>query len=306
MGRVVVVGSSNTDLVSRAEHLPAPGETVLGTSFAIYPGGKGANQAVAARRAGADVHFVGAVGDDEYGAARRAELATEGIDLTYLRVIPDATSGVAQIVVDAAGENQIVIVPGTNDLVQPEPALAAVAAGCDVLSAVLEVPISTIRAAFAAPRTGVGVLNAAPFDPRVIELLGSVDVLVCNEVEAAAILARPVSASDALAAREAATDLLEFGPRAAIITLGSAGAVVADEEGVRGFAAPSVEVVDTTGAGDCFCGVLAAWLAGGATLDRAAAAAVVAGSLAVTVSGAQPSMPARAAIEAALDRDRPS
>ncbi|HMM40430.1 MAG TPA: ribokinase [Thermomicrobiales bacterium] len=303
MGRVVVVGSSNTDLVSRTERLPSPGETVLGTSFTIYPGGKGANQAVAARRAGADVSFVGAVGDDEYGAARRDELASAGIDLTYLRVIPDTTSGVAQIVVDASGENQIVIVPGANDLVQPEPVVAAVAAGCDVLSAVLEVPISAIRAAFATPRTGVGVLNAAPFDPRVIEILGSVDVLVCNETEAAAILARSVDAGDVPGAREAATDLLAFGPRAAIITLGSAGAVVADGAGYRVYPAPAVEVVDTTGAGDCFCGVLAAWLAGGATLDDAVAAAVVAGSLAVTVSGAQPSMPARAAIEAALDGD---
>ncbi len=300
-----MIGSSNTDLVSRAERLPLAGETVFGDAFAIYPGGKGANQAVAARRAGAAVSFVGAIGDDVFGRDRRDELAAAGIDLTHLSVIPGATSGVAQIVVDVAGENQIVVVPGANDLVQPEQAIAAVAGGCDVLSAVLEVSFAAIRAAFVAPRTALAILNAAPFDPRVIEILGSVDVLVCNESEAAAILGRAVAAADVAGARAAAIDLLDFGPRAAIITLGPAGAVVADEMGDRAFPAPAVDVVDTTGAGDCFCGVLAAWLAEGASLDDAVSAGVAAGSLAVTVPGAQPSMPARAAIEAALVRGRP-
>ncbi|HBY46417.1 MAG TPA: ribokinase [Thermomicrobiales bacterium] len=300
MGRVVVIGSSNTDLVSRAARLPSAGETVFGTAFAVYPGGKGANQAVAARRAGAEVRFVGAIGDDAFGAARRDELAAEGIDLTYLTEIPEATSGVAQIVVDFSGENQIVVVPGSNDLVQPEQSVAAVSAGFDVLSAVLEVAFDAIRAGFIAPRTGLALLNAAPFDPRVIEILGSVDILICNESEASAILGYAVEASDVAGAATAAMQLLAFGPRTAIITIGPAGAVVADEAGVRTFPAPTVDVVDTTGAGDCFCGVLAAWLADGASLDDAVAAAVVAGSLAVTVPGAQPSMPERAAIVTAM------
>lgn len=304
MGRVVVVGSSNTDLVSRAARLPRAGETVFGSSFAIYPGGKGANQAVAARRAGADVTFVGATGDDAFGAARRDELASEGIDLTHLSVVGGVASGVAQIVVEAGGENQIVVVPGANDLVQPEQALTAIDAGCDVLSAVLEVAFATVRSAFTAPRTGIGVLNAAPFDPRVVEILGSVDILVCNESEAAAILGRTIAVENVSVAGSAAESLLDFGPGAAIITLGAAGAVVADASGLRVFPAPTMTVVDTTGAGDCFCGVLAAWLADGASLHTAVAAAVVGGSLAVTQAGAQPSMPARGEIIAMLERDQ--
>lgn len=306
MGKVVVVGSSNTDLVSRSERLPVAGETVFGTSFAIFPGGKGANQAVAARRAGADVRFVGAIGDDAFGDDRFDELAREEIDLTFLSRIEGATSGVAQIVVDASGENQIVVVPGANDLLSPEATTAAIDDDCRVLSAVLEVAFDAVRAAFVAPRTGLGILNAAPFDPRVVEILGSVDVLVCNESEAAALLGQQIAAADVAGARRAALALRDLGPRAAVITLGPAGAVVADEAGDRAFSAPSVEVVDTTGAGDCFCGVLAAWLASGATLDDAVVAGVAAGSLAVTAAGAQPSLPTRPAIEAAIQRQRRS
>jgi len=300
VGRVVVVGSSNTDLVSRATRLPRAGETVFGSAFSIYPGGKGANQAVAARRAGAEVSFVGAIGSDAFGAARRDELAAEGIDLAHLSEIDGATSGVAQIVVDASGENQIVVVPGANNLVSDQSAEAAISAGCDVLSLVLEVSMSAVTAALSTPRDGVAVLNAAPFDPRVVSLLEQVDILVVNESEASDILGAPLESADVERAMSAALELLSFGPRSTIITIGPAGAVVADDAGTRAVAAPKVEVVDTTGAGDCFCGVLAAWLAGDASLDDAVAAAVVAGSLAVTIAGAQPSMPSRSAIEAAL------
>jgi ribokinase len=298
---VLVIGSSNTDLVCRASRLPRPGETVRGSSFETFAGGKGANQAVAAARAGASVVFCGAVGDDGYGSARLADLATEDIDVSRVRVVAGGTSGVALIVVGQDGENQIVLVPGTNDRVDPAAAAAALqSTACSVLSLTLEIPFETVAHVLGASRPeAVVVLNAAPFDARVVACLPSIDVLVCNEIEAGDLLERAVSAETAGAA---GADLLALGPRAAIITLGSRGAVLAGVDGVHHVPAPAVDVVDSTGAGDAFCGALAAWIAAGSPLADAVRAGVAAGSLAVTRDGAQPSLPRRAEIVELLSR----
>ncbi len=290
MSGVLVIGSSNTDLVCRVTRIPAPGETIAGRSFAIFAGGKGANQAVAAARAGAQVTFVGARGDDEFGAARANDLLTEGIDASRMRVVSTESSGVALIVVDDRGENQIVYIPGANGDIGIDDASAAIRdVECRVLSLTLEVPFETV--AFAVRHNldrSIVALNAAPYDERVGELLSDVDVLICNEVEASAMLGRPVTAESAM------TDVASIvgrGPGSVVLTLGALGAVAADSSGAWLTSAPIVEPVDTTGAGDAFCGALSAWLATGSSLPDAVRAGVAAGSLAVTREGAQPSLP---------------
>jgi ribokinase len=298
-GTVLVIGSSNTDLVCLAPRLPRPGETVRGTSFATFAGGKGANQAVAAARAGARVCFAGAVGDDTFGQARLADLRAENIDIEHVVVRFGVASGVASIVVDDDGENVIVLVPGANDTVDPAMALRALqSVEPRVLSLTHEVPFETVRTAILAraPQTLV-VHNTAPYDERIAELLDSIDVLICNETEASALLDRPVTADTA---EQDAAEILARGCRAAIITLGAHGAFVATDATSWHVPAPNVAVVDTTGAGDALCGATAAWLASGAELRDAVVAGVVAGSLAVTRDGAQPSLPTRSAILALI------
>lgn len=304
MGTVLVIGSSNTDLVCRTTRIPRVGETVRGSSFATFPGGKGANVAVAAARSGGSVSFVGAVGNDAFGQQRLDELRAEGIDIRHVRVVEGIASGVALITVDDAGGNCIVIVPGANDAVRPDDARTAIAERRHgVMSINLEIPFESVETAVAANlgRTPT-VLNAAPFDPRVSDILNAVDVLIVNEIEAGEVLGHEVTIESA--ARDA-RHIAASGPRAVAITLGAAGAVLATETHVVRIPAPHVPVVDTTGAGDAFCGALSAWLAGGATLVEAARAGVAAGSLAVGTAGAQPSLPHRAAIVALLERMAP-
>lgn len=298
MADVLVIGSSNTDLVCRAARIPAPGETITGRSFATFAGGKGANQAVAAARAGAAVGFVGARGDDDFGMARLHDLLAEGIDASRMRVVTDASSGVALIVVDDDGENQIVYVPGANADISIDDAAAALNdVSFRVLSLTFEVPFETVAYAVRHHHDAVAVLNAAPYDERIAELLADIDVLICNEVEASALLGRPVTSASAPAD---ALAIVDRGPRSVALTLGGFGAVAADESGVWHSPAPTVQPVDTTGAGDAFCGALCAWLALGEPLREAVRAGVAAGSLAVTRDGAQASLPARSDIVAML------
>jgi ribokinase len=298
---VLVIGSSNTDLVCRSPRIPAPGETITGRSFAQFAGGKGANQAVAAARAGADVAFVGACGDDDFGVARRSDLVAEGIGVDRMRVIPGASSGIALIVVDDRGENQIVYVPGANNLVSVEDVASALHdLDYGVVSLTFEIPFATVAHAALHHRDGaLVVLNAAPYDDRVIDLLSEVDVLVCNELEAAAVLGRAVVDQSA---ELDAVALVERGPRSVVLTLGRSGAVAADRSGAWRTPAPAVDAVDTTGAGDAFCGALSAWLATDRPLSEAVRAGVAAGSLAVTRHGAQSSSPTREAVSAMLQR----
>ncbi len=300
-GFVLVAGEINTDLVGRVTRAPEAGETVSGSAFAIFGGGKGANQAVACARSGAPTAMLGAVGDDDFGRQRLDDLLAAGIDVGAVDVTSAAASGVALIVVEeASGQNRITYIPGANLTVGPDAAAAAVeAARPTVVLATLALPEATRRALFAAAREGGArvVLNATPEPLGARAHLDQIDVLIANETEAGDLLGRTVGRDGAA---EAATALAALGPAVVAITLGSAGALIlAAGESTR-IASPAVEVVDTTGAGDAFCGAFAARLAAGEDAVAAAQAGVVAGSLACTRAGAQPSMPGAAEIAALL------
>lgn len=286
---VVVVGSCNLDLVVEVGHLPTPGETVLGRDVQRRPGGKGANQAVAARRLGAETVFVGAVGDDDFGAELRDTLRAEHLDLSHLTVVPGA-SGVALIVVDPQAENSITVAPGANRHVTAE---AITWMPASILLLQLEIPLAAaVSAAAGAHAAGVRVVvNAAPLpdpdDAQLRRLLGLADVLVVNETEATSLAAPGRAGWPALAA-----DLRRLGPDSVIVTLGAAGAVVADGTAPPvAVAGTPVDAVDSTGAGDAFCGALAASLDAGYPLAEAVRRGCAAGALATTAIGARAAMP---------------
>jgi len=290
---VVVVGSLNMDLVARVARLPVPGETVPGSRFATVPGGKGANQAVAAARLGARTAMIGCVGDDDFGARLRAGLEADGVDCSALRTAESTPSGVALIAVDQAGRNGIVVVPGANGQLAPADVDAAerLIAGARIVILQLEVPIDTaVHAARRARALGrTVVLNPSPARPLPAGLLGCVDLLVPNEIEAAALTGAPVvSVDDAIAAGR---HLRAGGAGTVLVTLGAAGAVTVAADGERHAPAPRVEAVDTTAAGDTFLGGLCAALVGGRTLAGAVAFGQAAAALCVTRRGAQPSIP---------------
>lgn len=286
---VVVAGSANMDLVATAPTLPRPGETVLGRDFAMVPGGKGANQAIAAVRAGARCVFLGAIGSDSFGVTLKARLAASTVDTSLTRVVYGA-SGVALIVVDEHAENQIVVTPGVNaafrDLTEAE--CSAIAAA-DVLVAQLEIPVATVlEAAHRARDAGTRVvLNAAPARDLPKAVFDAVDLLVVNELEADEITGR---GRDARA-------LLGIVPRA-VVTLGGRGARYVDRDGAAEHVpAPSVEAVDTTAAGDAFTAALAvAWGEGREPLD-AVRWASAAGGACVRTLGASVALPDRTAID---------
>ncbi|GHE90473.1 ribokinase [Amycolatopsis deserti] len=291
-GQVVVVGSANVDLVVDVPRHPAGGETILGGDLRRTPGGKGANQAVAAARAGgAETTFAGALGTDESADLLLASLERAGVRTDLVSRV-DAPTGTALITVSPDGENAIVVAPGANARLELTAAQVERIAHADVVLAQLEIPLGTVRAAAAARRPGaVMALNAAPSRDLPADLWDAVDLLVVNEHEAAD-LARAEGTPEDLA-----KVLLERVP-AVVITLGADGSLVAerDRETVR---VPGIRVaaVDTTGAGDTFCGVLAAGLARGLALAEAARLAGVAAALAVTRPGAQDAVPAAAEVE---------
>ncbi|WP_212832875.1 ribokinase [Catellatospora sp. TT07R-123] len=289
---VVVVGSANMDLVVSTATLPRPGETVLGTDFLSVPGGKGANQAVAAARAGARCHFIGAVGRDAFGDELRGSLAAAGVDLDGLRRV-DGPSGVALIAVDAAAENIIVVAPGANaQLTALDEADLALVAGGDAVVCQLEIPPEAVAQALRAGRGGgiLTILNAAPVRPLPDGLLDAVDVLVVNRGEAAALAGADGSPGELL------ERLLAAVPRV-VLTLGAAGAAYADRTGVRlQVPAPRVEAVDSTAAGDAFTGALAVALAEGRPVLDALRWACAAGACCARRRGASPSLPTVAEI----------
>ena len=297
MGRVLVVGSVNTDLVARTQQLPRPGETILGSDFTIVGGGKGANAAVAAARLGASVAFVGCLGEDDFGWARLTDLEREGIDTSLVRRSGAASSGVALIVVDSKGENTIVVVSGTNALLGPEDVADLTFAAGDVLLTQLELPLPTVAAALRQARAAgaATILNAAPYNPAALEFLPLVDYLVLNEVEGADLLGWAQVTSQS--APEAISAILARGVGAVALTLGADGAFIGRGEERRHLPSPTVTVVDTTAAGDAFTGALAAGLAAGTDLFAAAERAVIVGSLTVTKAGAQPSLPYLGGVE---------
>ncbi|MCW0216439.1 MAG: PfkB family carbohydrate kinase [Pseudonocardia sp.] len=302
---VLVIGAVNVDMVVVAKRLPGPGETVVGPGVERYGGGKGANAAVAAARAGADVRYVGAVGADDLGRGALDELRAEGVDVSGVAVLPDVPTGVALIVVDGAGENQIAVGGGANAALDADAVRAAVEraagwAGCLLVST--EIPPEAVAAAVqAAAAYGIRcVLNPAPVLPVIGSLLGLGPVLTPNATEIGelhALLGDPaVNGTGAMAAALAERTKAEV-----VVTLGGDGSLVVDPGGgaVPVAARPAERVVDTTGAGDTFNGVLASALAAGSSLEDAVVVATVAASLSVAHVGARAGMPSKAVIEAA-------
>jgi ribokinase len=309
---VLILGSVNTDLVIRSARLPRPGETVLGGEFYQSAGGKGANQAVAAARALGNqglVAFVGAVGSDEFGKASRRGLLAEGIDCTYLKETLSAASGIALILVDEHGENLISVASGANAHLLPSDVDALPASLCQqskVFLACLESPLPTVeRGLTRAKEQGLfTVLNPAPVENifATRELLPLADLLIPNEHELASLAEMPVdSAETAAAAVKQLRSQMKLPRLQFIVTLGSAGGLVVDaSSAVHPVPSFPVTPVDTTAAGDCFCGALAAALAEGQSLLSAARFASAAAALSVTRRGAQPSLPRRKEIETLL------
>jgi len=294
--RIVVVGSSNTDMVAKSERIPCAGETVLGGEFVMAPGGKGANQAVCAAKLGAQVTLVARVGDDVFGETSLANFRSAGIDTTFVKKDPSAPSGVALIVVDARGENAIVVAPGANLCLTPDDVDCArgAIADADAVVVQLEIPAETVvHTIELASRLGVRlVLNPAPIRPMSKEILRKVDVLVPNQHEAAELIGR-AGEGGTIDAQTAADQLLGLGCGSVVITLGGDGAYVRGGA-ISEFVAPiKVFPVDTTAAGDAFTASLACALAEGNDLASAARFAARVAAISVTRMGAQPSMPTR-------------
>lgn len=296
---VLVVGSVNVDLTMRTARLPRAGETLLGATFHMAPGGKGANQAAAAARLGVPVVMVGRVGDDAFGAVTRDALAQAGVDVEHLLIDASTSTGTAQIVVDAAGQNTIVVASGANACLAPVDLDVAAWQGAGVLVLQLEVPLPTITTAVEmARRQAIPILlNAAPAQPLPEDLTHNVDWLIVNEVEAEQLTGVTVrSPADAVTA---ARTLRTSGQRVAV-TLGAGGAVLVQDAACLHIPAAAVSAIDTTAAGDAFVGALAAGLLRGLPDDVALRHAVVAGSLACTRIGAIPSLPTAGELARAL------
>jgi ribokinase len=298
--KVTVLGSLNMDISVTVPRLPAPGATVLGSAAQFTPGGKGANQAVAAARLGADVRMAGCVGDDDFGRQLLAALRAEGIDADAVRTVTSVPTGLAMIAVDEAGENLIIVAPGANHQVGPADVAKTATNDGSILVLSAEIPAPAIEQALA-QTPGPTILNLAPAPENAAELVATagehLDWLVVNESEAAAVLGHPVSG---LAnAKKAATELTAKGPRHAVVTAGAHGAALAGPDGTHTIEGFKVTAVDTVGAGDTFVGALAVALAAGVPPPEALVAAAAAGATAVTRHGAQTGMPRPADIVAA-------
>ncbi|MFW2338760.1 MAG: ribokinase [Acidimicrobiia bacterium] len=280
MNSVTVIGSINLDMVAGAPRLPVPGETVTDAVLDTHPGGKGANQALAAHRMGADVSLVGRVGSDPNADQALALLREGGVNLEGVTVDATAATGVAMIVVDADGENQIVVAPGANRLIVPADVHVE---GSDAIICQLEIPLEVVVEA-GRRTTGLFCLNAAPVRPLPHDLIEQTDLLVVNEIEAAQL-----------------GDQIHLTGGMLAVTLGGAGALLYREgRQVASATPPAVNVVDTVGAGDAFVGAMVASLVAGRTEAESLQRAVIAGALATTVRGAQPSAPTLAMVEAML------
>jgi len=303
---IVVVGSSNTDMVLQVDRLPNVGETILGGEFSMAAGGKGANQAVAAARAGGDVSFIARVGDDLFGEQAIAGFQRDNINVDYVIIDGDAPTGVALINVDQNGENSITVASGANANLSLEDVEAARDAikSADVLVTQLETPLRTIEAALSiAAEHGVkAILNPAPAQPLRADILRLVSILTPNVSEAELLTGIAVAGEYDPGA--AANALVQQGIETVIVTLGALGAFVSDSnhrEFMPGF---DVRAIDTTAAGDVFNGALAVAIAGGAAMRDAIVFANAAGALSVTRLGAQPSAPKRNEIDAFLRERR--
>jgi ribokinase len=299
---VCVLGSINLDYVCRVRRLPAPGETVVAETFERFPGGKGANQAVAAAAWGVATALIGAVGRDDAGDMLISHLQTRGVDVAALHRLADSPSGQAQIFVSSTGENTIVVVGGANRALTAGDVEAADTTGCRVFVSQLETPLDAIEALFSgtAARNGIRILNAAPALQDARALLPFADIVVVNESELAfyAGAAGPADAPDGAIA--SARRLVSRADQTIIVTLGAAGAMAVRADSHIFAAGCQARVADTTGAGDCFCGVLAAALAEGCSLGQALAVANQAAALSTEHPGAAAPPTLRADTEARL------
>ncbi|WP_285349947.1 ribokinase [Pseudomonas sp. ME-P-057] len=299
--KVVIVGSLNMDLVTRAPRLPRAGETLAGQSFVTVPGGKGANQAVAAARLGASVAMIGCVGDDAYGEQLRAALLAEGVDCQAVTPVSGESTGVALIVVDDSSQNAIVIVAGGNGHVTASvvDSFDALLCQAEVIICQLEVPLDTVGHVLKRGHElgKTVILNPAPASgPLPAQWFAWIDYLIPNESEATALTGLPVDST--ASADAAATALLDAGVSKVIVTLGEQGALYASKSRSEHFPAPKVQPIDTTAAGDTFVGGFAAALADGKSESDAIRFGQVAAALSVTRSGAQPSIPTFAEVQA--------
>jgi ribokinase len=299
MNRVLVLGSANTDLTVQAPRLPAAGETVGGGEFAAFYGGKGANQALAALRCGLEVELIARIGTDPFGRNLAQHLLQSGLPEEGLFLDPDLPGGVALIVVDLEGNNQIVVAPGSNGSLSPEDVNASehLFTPGSVFLTQLEIPLETVTRGLelAKSRDMTTILNPAPFVPLDSRILHSTDILTPNESEAAGLTeADPEDRRKVLSGLQG---LLDQGPGNVLLTMGSEGVQVVGRDGCQHIPAHPVHPVDTVGAGDAFNGVLAAGLAAGLPLLKAARLAAAAGALCTTRRGAQESLPGREEIQ---------
>jgi len=302
--KITVVGSLNMDLIVRTPRIPSPGETIIGSGFHTAPGGKGANQAVAAARLGARVSMVGRVGKDEFAATLLENLTLANVNTQFIIQDPEAPTGVALIEVDDSGENSIVVASGANMRVTSldvDAAQEAISAA-DLLLLQLGIPLKTVlQAAVLAKRKNVTViLNPAPARKLTSELLNLVDILIPNETETAMLTGLPVGSQSEI--RAAASSLLTSGVKTVILTLGENGALLTQEGKSDIFPTFQVSPVDTTAAGDAFVGGFAVALAEGKSMTEAIRWGNAAGALATTGLGAQPSLPMRQDVEIMLER----
>jgi ribokinase len=298
--RIAVVGSANTDLITFSDTFPQAGETVFGKRFDLGFGGKGANQAIAARLCGAEVVMVAKVGSDLFGEATIRNFASFGIDTTHVQLVQGESTGVAPIFVEPNGQNRIIVVKGANDCLLPPDvdAAAALLSGVDTIILQFEIPLETVyhTLRFARARGIRCIVNPAPALPaNLVELTGA-DYFIPNETEAELIAGHPVHTLDE--ARACAQALIQRGFRRVVLTLGARGSLIADAAGSVHVPPFAITAVDTTGAGDAFIGSLAVFLAEGVAEQQAVARANLYAALSTTLVGTQKSFPKRADLEA--------
>lgn len=296
MSNILVIGSLNADLVVKSPRFPQPGETISGDDLQIIPGGKGANQAVAAARQGVQTAMVGRVGSDSFGPFLVDNLKSNHVDTSHV-LKTDSATGTAIIVVDANGQNSIVLSPGANGMVTPADVDSASFLSSGLLMLQLEIPTPTVlRAAQRAREHGMQViLNPAPAKTLPAELLTNVDILIPNESELALLTGLPVN--DVASAETAAKEILKQGVKTVIVTLGSKGALLVTNTQVKQVDTYKVNVVDTTAAGDAFIGGFASAILSGKSLENSVRYGCACGALATTKFGAQPSLPTKDEVE---------